>query len=103
MPMSGSGVATLWDHGKVSDSDHLVIVFGRDGELFAFVSASDAATGLESVDVAAGEYVAAYTVGGCALSIEPAENWTVAVSRGADDRADLMVSMPSENGAGCAD
>lgn len=90
-----SGVALLWDHGEVSDFDDLVIVFGRDGELYAFASLSEAATELESIDVAAGEYVAAYTVEGRALSIAAAERWTVALTRGADDLAGLIDRLRS--------
>lgn len=79
----------------MNDPDDLVLVFGRDGEVYAFDSASEAATGLESYDVAAGEYVAAYTVGGRALHIAPAERWRVAVADGPVDLADLVARLRS--------
>ena len=70
-----------------------MIIFGRDGELFAFASASDAASGLESIDVAAGEYVAAYAIDGRALHMAAAEKRRVMVTHGPVDRPDLIVRL----------
>jgi hypothetical protein len=83
------------DHGPMNEHDDLVLVFGREGELYAFASLSDAASGLESYDVAAGEYVAAYTVDGRALHIAPAEKWKVSVAHGPVNLADLIVRLRS--------